>query len=453
MANALAIAAVTATLKDLLSDGVFDGDLNVLGEVQVSSQPPDTLISDQERNALNIFPWKVTHNAALSNMDMPSHSHGGQRVSRNRLALDIHYILTATGSSDLNAPILMGFGMQQLHENPVLTRAAIRRSLGGATPNVTGTILPADYKMLVASDLADQIESIRLVPAKTEDDELSKIWPAFNAALRMSSLYKVSVVLIEAQTRVKPALPVRTVGLRVNPMLRPRISAVHAQEGDRDSPAAPQPVPMGGRLMIMGSGLASDHVKVRVGTAELQPVVVQADPQTDSVFPEQISIRLPQSQGGNPIAMTAGVQSVVVEHLFDSDPNPGGQRTREVSPPAAVVIAPDIGSITSSLAASATTGRFSGTIDVALTHQVGAVQSVQLFLNPLPGTGTTTAFSIDAETRAGTGSGLRFPADDLPPGAYLYRLSIDGAETTLDVSPSSTTGAFDSPQLTLPAAP
>ena len=42
MSNALAIASVTAVLKDLLNNGVIDHQLSgVVGEVTVSALPPD----------------------------------------------------------------------------------------------------------------------------------------------------------------------------------------------------------------------------------------------------------------------------------------------------------------------------------------------------------------------------------------------------------------------------
>ena len=448
MANALAIAAVTATLKDLLNDGVYNSELDALGDVNVTSQPPDTLVTDAPRNALNIYPWMVSHNAALSNHDLPAYRGTGQRASRNRLALDIHYILTATGEEDLNAPILMGFGMHQLHENPILTRDAIRRTLGTATPPVENTLLPADYRMLVASDLAEQMESVRLVPAMNEDEELTKIWPAFNAALRLSALYRVSVVLIEADKQPQPTLPVRTLGLSVDPMLRPRIVAVHHQTGDRDSPAEPQPVPMGGRLLLLGSGLASDHVRVKVGSVVLEPVEDPMDPTTDSVASDRISIRLPSATGAAAIAMEAGVKTAIVEHRFP--PVGSDQRVRETSSPAAVIISPVIDTISSTASGDPDTGFFSGHVDVELTHEVGVRQSVRLLLNPAPGSGLADSFSVEAAARPPKASAVRFALGSIPGGTYMYRVEIDGAPTALTTNAAD---AYNGPTITLAGAP
>ena len=446
MANALAIAAVTATLLDRLNEGMFNADLDPLGQFDVTALPPDRLVEDPPTNRLNLYPWKVTHNPALSNMDMPARSRDGTRISRNRLALDIHFILTATGQEGLNAPIIMGYGMQQMHETPVLSRKAVRASLGGTPSTVDATaLLPGDYRMLAASDLADQIESVRITPAMTEDDELSKIWPAFNASLRLSALYRASVVLIEMKTPPRPTLPVRSVGLRLDPILRPRITAVHRQDGDRDSAARPQPVPIDGRLSIEGEGLASDHVRVRMGGATIVPDDVAGDPSSDALRPGAISLRLSRAAAGT---LRAGVQSVVVEHLFD--PSQSGPELREASPPAAVLVSPDVASLTSRAGRGGATGRFTGSILASLSHTVGKAQAARLLLNSAPGAATSQGFTVEAAARTTDGTELRFDVTDLPGGSWLWRVEIDGAPTPLSVDAN---GHYDGPLIQLQGAP
>lgn len=131
MSNALAIAGVTAILRDRLNDGLLNANLDSLGQFSVTSSPPDLLVGDADpANRLNIYLWNVTRNAAWSSQRLPARSAAGERIDNPFLALDLHYILTATGAEDLNAEILLGYGMQVLHETPVLTRADIRTALG-----------------------------------------------------------------------------------------------------------------------------------------------------------------------------------------------------------------------------------------------------------------------------------------------------------------------------------
>ncbi len=104
MSNALAIAGVSAVLKDLLDSGVIDHQVtDVLGAgVTVSSLAPDVVPIDGDAAAprLNLFLYQVTHNAAWRNVDLPSRGASGHRISNPPLALDLHYLLTAYGITD-----------------------------------------------------------------------------------------------------------------------------------------------------------------------------------------------------------------------------------------------------------------------------------------------------------------------------------------------------------------
>src|SRR5262249_62297703 len=90
-------------------------------------------------------------------------------------AIDLHYLLTAYGRADLEAELLLGYAMQLLHETPVLPRAAIRTSLVPPTAPLNGSLLPSVYHALRASDLADQIEQIKISPQNMHTEQLSKL--------------------------------------------------------------------------------------------------------------------------------------------------------------------------------------------------------------------------------------------------------------------------------------
>jgi len=208
MSGALAIAAVTAALRDLLTDGLLDHDLSAVGSVTVTALPPDRVTTGQnEPNQLNLFLYQVTPNLGWRNEGLPSRDGNGRRVSNPPLALDLHYIMTAYGSQDFNAEVLLGYGMQLLHETPVLSRAQLRTVLGGASP-VDGTILPPILGSLSALDLADQVELIKITPVTLSTEDLSKMWTAMQARYRPTMAYLVSVVLIQATGATKAAPPV-----------------------------------------------------------------------------------------------------------------------------------------------------------------------------------------------------------------------------------------------------
>ena len=201
MSNALAIASVTAVLKDLLNNGVIDHQLSgVVGEVTVSALPPDRLLiaGQAETSRINLFMYHVTPNQGWRNVSLPSRNADGDRTSNPPLGLNLHYLLSTYGANEFDAEVLLGYAMQLLHETPVLTRESIRRTLAPASP-VNGAVLPPPLNALVASELADQVEQIRVVPETMSLEEVSKLWTAIQSHYRPTAAYQASVVLIESR--------------------------------------------------------------------------------------------------------------------------------------------------------------------------------------------------------------------------------------------------------------
>ena len=209
MSSPLAIAAVTAALKDLLNDGLLNHqDLSSIGSFSVTALPPDRVTTGQnEPNQLNLFLYQVTPNLGWRNAELPSRNTQGARLSNAPLALDLHYLLTAYGSQDFNAEVLLGYAMQLLHETPVLTREQLRIVLGAPSP-VNGSILPSLFGTLSAVDLADQVELIKITPVFLSTEELSKMWTAMQARYRPTMAYMASVVLIQSTASARVAPPV-----------------------------------------------------------------------------------------------------------------------------------------------------------------------------------------------------------------------------------------------------
>lgn len=208
MSSPLAIAAVTATIKDLLNDGLLNNDLSSIGSFTVTSLPPDRISTGQsEPNQLNVFLYQVTPNSGWRNAMLPARDSAGTRLSNPPLALDLHYLVTAYGAEDLNAEVLLGYAMQLLHDTPVLTRQQLLTVLAGVDP-VDGTILPSPFGAMSAADLADQIELIKITPVFLNTEDLSKLWTSMQARYRPSMAYMASVVLIQSSGATRSAPPV-----------------------------------------------------------------------------------------------------------------------------------------------------------------------------------------------------------------------------------------------------
>lgn len=223
MSSALAIASVTQVLKDLLNNGLIDHDITgiVNGNVKVTALPPDLVTTSNDEPAqLNIFMVHVSPNTGWVNQHYPSRNYSGERITNPPLALDLHYLLTAWCSNELHSEILLGYGMQLMHENPVLTREAIRKSLllpGG----ISTAGLPLNLQSLSGSGLEKQVEMVKIIPESLTMEEMARIWSALQTKYRPSAAYQVSVVLIESEIPTQPVLPVQERHIQVRPEVLP----------------------------------------------------------------------------------------------------------------------------------------------------------------------------------------------------------------------------------------
>lgn len=448
MSNALAIAAVTAVLRDLLTNALIDHDLDLTGgAVTVSTWPPDrvaTLQGSTPSTQLNLFLYQVLNNAGRSNVSLPSRDSRGQRLTNPPLALDLRYLLTAYGAQEFDAEKLLGFGMQVLHETPVLSRDAIRRALAPASP-VTGGGLPPEFQTLSSADLADQVEQVTISPIYLNPEEMSHIWSPLQSSYRPSTAYHVSTVLIESQRSTRVSLPVRQYNLYGIPVKRPVIERLASR------PAAPpeapvelnQPIVADRRLVIIGHRLASESVLVRIGG-------IDATPAADDVSDTQITVPIPEG-------VQAGVQGAQVVHQLDIGTPPQPHRYLEsnvvafVYTPAVVQLADDSYDIAVTDIADVD-GLRNATLTVGLTPAVGRDQRVTVLLNELgaPTDQPPRAYSFPANAWPSdtddTLEQIAFGVSAVEPGNYLLRVQVDGAVSLLE---TGTAGTFESPSVTI----
>ena len=193
----LAIASVTAVLKDLLGNALIGyTSLAGLGDVTVSAIPPDRIASGaEEHTQLNLYLYRVAPHAKLARSPEPGTS-AVPATRRTPLALELSYLLTAYGAEDFHAEILLGCAMQVLHETPVLQPARIRAALGTPQSKKSKVILSPVRAALTGSNLADQVEEIKITPQFLTSDDMSKLWSAMQARYRPSISYQVSAVVL-----------------------------------------------------------------------------------------------------------------------------------------------------------------------------------------------------------------------------------------------------------------
>lgn len=414
MTTALGLGAVTAVLRDLLINGVIDHDLVAsVGDVTVSALPPDR-IDDTTPNAgsqLNLFLYAVTPNPGWHNQALPARGPAGNRASADPLGLDLHYLVTAFGARDFHAEILLGYAMQLLHENPVLTADAIRTALAPPSPVPGGHGLPPTLQALGGSELADQFEHIRLTPETIGMEEMSRLWAGMQTHYRLSAAYLATVVLIERRRSFRTAPPVMSRNVVVRPSRRPVVRAVE-----------PQVAPAGATLTLRGRFLRADAVQIRFGST-----VVPVPPA--NVTDDRLTVAAPP-------ALRAGVNTILVEHPVDFG-TPAEPHLGFTSNLAAFIVLPALTSPTPISASVGTPFAITLAPPVGRSQRVAVVLGDRTILLPTrPPTDPPASSTLSVTLPAGT-----------PTGTTLFRVQVDGAETPLEQDPG--TGEFIGPLITV----
>ena len=427
MSTALAIAGVTAILRDRLNDGLVNNNAaGVLGStVTVSVLPPDRVVSGeaQETSQLNLYLYRVSAHGPTRNDALPSHDRRGQRLSNPPLALRLHYLLSAYSGGDLHGEILLGYAMQLMHQFPVITREMIRTALDPA-PDV-GIDLPPALRALADSGLAEQVEQLRITPHYLDTEELSKLWTATQASCRPSAAYEVSLVLIEATEPVRASLPVlsrgerdpvsgRDRGVIVSPTLVPPLPALR-----RVRPAGEQSAArIGETVTLEGHHLngANRTVTLRSERFALSRTLPASGPAATSALAFELA---PAEATEIPVGVYEVFASLVL---------PDEAHARETNR-LALLVAPNITNLPQTIARD---GDGTLELDLDFTPHARPGQRVSLILG-----------QREVEAAAfGTPTGsLHFTVPQAAPGTHLARLRIDGVDSPI-IDHDSTPPAF-----------
>jgi hypothetical protein len=423
MSNHLAIATVTATLRNLVQTAI---NADVSGAT-VSTVRPTADAEGLTAFGVNIFLYQAVPNTAWRNADLPTRNPAGGLVQRPVMPLDLHYLLTFHGSdSTLDSQRLLGSTVRAIHSRPLLTGDMIRATLEAAEAEDPAHVL-------LNSDLADEVERVKFTRLPFNLEELSKLWSVMLQTPYVLSMgYLASVVLIEADEMPRRPLPVRQRVIGVAPFQRARIESVESTLGESEA------VRIGDTIAIRGSQLGGPIERVRVGVAgALTPVA-------GAVSPTEVRVALTDP------TIRSGVVGVQIVYA--------GGSTSNVAPlvlrPRIAQDAGDNYEISVVDLETDADGTHSATIEVVLEPEIDPQQRVELYLNafrPVPGPGA--AFRVDAVEREATTDTVAFPISGVPSGTYLLRVQVNGAETTLDLEDEEADpnfGFYVEPAVTLP---
>jgi hypothetical protein len=401
MSNALAIAAVTATLDAILGNGVHaDPDLN---DTALTTLPPDKARGTITSNQLNLFLYQILPSAAWRNMDVPQLVKPGE-TAIPPLALNLHYLITAFGrENDNSQPFdhhLLGKAMSILYDHALLGPDEIKLAFPG-------------------SDLERQVERVRITLQPLSVEEISKLWTGFMTSYRLSVAYEVSVALIDSTQAARAPLPVLTrgakdKGISAQGNLIPPFPTLDFVTPPNQQPSAR----LGDTITLSGSNLDGTNVGV-VFKHPLWTAAVEVPPQ-----PGGTSTALAVTIPNQPSTWPAGAYTIaiMVQRAAESFRRSTGQLSLSLAP--AITIAPT----------NAPAGNIA--LSVTCSPQIQPGQQVSLLVSDQ---------EIKAPAVAVPTATLNFSMT-LTSGVYYVRLRVDGVDSLL-VDRSVKPPLFDSTQM------
>ncbi|MEK6374865.1 MAG: DUF4255 domain-containing protein [Acidobacteriota bacterium] len=321
MSNARAIAAVTATLRNLLQAEVEDE----FAGATVSVQSPEK--ANPATNLVNLFLYETTINAAWRNRDMPRQVKPGE-TGQPPLALNLHYLLTAYGEDDDAAGPkshrLLGRAMGFIHDNPILRPEDIRTAVAGEEN---------------LHDLYDQVEPVRITLMQLTPDEMSKVWAEISAKYRLSVVYEASVVLIESRRPSRTPLPVlrrgaddQGVDAQAN-LVAPYPTLTSISVAADKQPSAQ----LGDTLIIRGHHLDGTSATVRFTHPRLAAPIEIALPGIGTEGETEIEVPLPDDAGSRALNAAGSLNASLI--ITRNDPANPTLTTNELTFPLAPKIA------------------------------------------------------------------------------------------------------------------
>jgi Pvc16 N-terminal domain len=399
MSNSLAIATVTAALREMLQPAVS----NAVSSATVGFNRPDSGTGTPPSPAVNVYLYQVTPNAAYRGDDLPTRRSDGTVVTRPQAAFDLHYLFTFHGDdSKLEPQLLLGAVASTLHAQPLISSAAIAKAMSDF-----GTTLSS-------SNLASQVERIRFTPTSLNLEEFSKLWSVFfQIEYTLSAAYQASVVLLEGDDEPAASVPVQARNISIVPFREPRIDRVVSQAG------AEQPIVAGTTLLIQGQQLNGAATLVLIESQEAAPT---------AVIDTQVTLPLP----GGIHAGVKGVQ-IIQKILIGTPPTPHRGVESNVAP---FVLRPTITGAAAAVKAPGIT-----TVTLTVAPNIGVGQRAIVLLNNLAVSPATAITSKPAVASADSNQ-IGIDIAGVPTGTYLVRIQIDGAESLLKPDLSGPTVAM-----------
>ena len=416
MSNSLAIAAVTSTVRYVLDRALQAPHAGQVGGAAVTTLHPSALGTDDlaASAGINVYCFLAAPNHAWNLNDLPTRRSDGSLAARPVAAVDLHYLVTCYGDdATLEPQRLLGRVVVALKTTATLTRDVVAAALDLYADD-PGTAFLAE------SDLAAEVELVKLSPTPLSLEEMSKLWGVLGAPYLLSQTYLATVVLVTAEAQPSLALPVLRRVIGVSPYTPPRIEEVQPQQAG--SAAA-----TGASLLVTGSGLlpsGDGAALVAVGPAELVP---EPDARANAV-------RVVLND-----MVPAGLHAVSIRHRGPAGPaGSPPSRITATSNSVPLLLRPEISAVS--------VGASTVTLSLAPPLQAGQRVGVQLSRLDDAGPDAPGVVSLVLPPVTVPSASVAFPRGDVPAGTWLVRVQADG----VDSLPGLVGETYGAPALTLP---
>ena len=206
--SSAALATTTLLLQSVLENYVKRGIGSAMGDVVVTAFPPDKITTGgDERSQLNLFLYRVSPNVSLR-----AKANSGNFEAH--LVVELSYLLTAYGSIELHAEVLLGRALWILNKLGVgkmlstFTENLISEEPEIVAPSVnqssTKPTIPAKPKPMLTSETLPTAliksvsnESLQDAIIKTQFmgfEDMSKLWSSLQCKYRPSFTFLVAPV-------------------------------------------------------------------------------------------------------------------------------------------------------------------------------------------------------------------------------------------------------------------
>jgi hypothetical protein len=252
MSNSLAIAAVTATLQNL----IYQAMQNALGSGKVTTLPLDKARENSEQNQINIFLYHTLPNLAWRNRHPVAQLRRGES-QKSPLGLDLFYLISVYGEKEngVKSHQLLGQIMSLFHD------------LSKITPEMIET---ATNEELRDSNLHQQIETINITPLALTYEEIYQIWQGFQVPFRPSVAYQVSVILLDSLVSLTVPMPVLAQGNGKTQVGQTGfLPSLQALELPNRQPS----VQLGDTLTLRGNNLEQEGLHIRLIHSKFKQII------------------------------------------------------------------------------------------------------------------------------------------------------------------------------------